>query len=88
MCEKQTTFFTVNCAGKIESPNQCEPLQFICGTFHEFRARTTGLLQDFNGQLFMQGHDPMLLVKDDRLEDFEKQTMRWWRECAQARRWI
>jgi hypothetical protein len=33
---------------------------------------TTSLLQDFNGQLFTQGHDPMLLVKDDRLEDFEK----------------
>jgi hypothetical protein len=26
MSEKQTTFFTVNCAGKIESTNQCELL--------------------------------------------------------------
>jgi hypothetical protein len=26
MSEKQTTFFTVNCAGKLESPNQCYPI--------------------------------------------------------------
>jgi hypothetical protein len=26
MSEKQTTFFTVNCAGKLEFPNQCYKL--------------------------------------------------------------
>jgi hypothetical protein len=30
MSEKQTTFFTVNCAEKLEFPNQCYKL---CGTY-------------------------------------------------------
>jgi hypothetical protein len=45
---------------------------------------TICLLRDFNDQLFMQAHDPMLLAEDDRLEDLNKQTMRWWREMRSS----
>jgi hypothetical protein len=30
MSEKQTTFFTINCAEKLESPNQCSALYILC----------------------------------------------------------
>jgi hypothetical protein len=31
MSKKQTTFFTINCAEKLESPNQCSGVGFVFG---------------------------------------------------------
>jgi hypothetical protein len=45
---------------------------------------TICLLRDFDDQLFMQAHDLMLLAEDDRLEDLDKRTMRWWREMRSS----
>ncbi|KAJ7724924.1 hypothetical protein B0H14DRAFT_2291670, partial [Mycena olivaceomarginata] len=41
----------------------------------------TGKLSLFNLYVALsRTHDPMLLAEDDRLEDLNKQTTRWWRE--------
>jgi hypothetical protein len=45
---------------------------------------TICLLRDFNDQLFTQAHDLMLLAEDDRLEDLNKQTIRWWKEMRSS----
>ncbi|KAJ7130996.1 hypothetical protein C8R44DRAFT_698999 [Mycena epipterygia] len=45
---------------------------------------TIRLLRDFDDELFMKSHDPMLLAEDDRLEALNEQTKRWWEEM-QAR---
>ncbi|KAJ7342848.1 hypothetical protein DFH08DRAFT_640012, partial [Mycena albidolilacea] len=41
----------------------------------------TGKLSLFNLYVALsQTHNPMLPAEDERLEDLNKQTMRWWRE--------
>jgi hypothetical protein len=45
---------------------------------------TIRLLRDFDDDLFMKSHDPVLLAEDDRLEALNLQTQRWW-EAIQNR---
>ncbi|KAJ7309974.1 hypothetical protein DFH08DRAFT_719085, partial [Mycena albidolilacea] len=45
----------------------------------------TGKLSLFNLYVALsRTHDPMLLAEDDRLEDLNKLTMRWWREMRSS----
>ncbi|KAJ7142450.1 hypothetical protein C8R44DRAFT_603594, partial [Mycena epipterygia] len=49
---------------------------------------TIHLLQDFDDELFMKSHYPMLLAEDDGLKALNEKTERWWDEmqsCGQSR---
>ncbi|KAJ7126928.1 hypothetical protein C8R44DRAFT_912226 [Mycena epipterygia] len=49
---------------------------------------TIHLLRDFDDELFMKSHYPMLLAEDGGLKALNEQTERWWDEmqsCGQSR---
>ncbi|PBK58625.1 hypothetical protein ARMSODRAFT_900263 [Armillaria solidipes] len=41
---------------------------------------TIRLLRDFDEEMFRKGHDPELLAEDDRLEELNKKTQKWWEQ--------
>ena len=43
---------------------------------------TIWLLRDFDMDLFKQSHDTALMDEDDRLEELNQITERWWREMG------
>ena len=47
---------------------------------------TIRLLHDFNDKLFQKGHRAELLVENDRIEELNKQTLRWWKEMGRDTR--
>ena len=50
---------------------------------HEVQAvKQIQLLCDFNKDLFKQSHDTALMDEDDRLEELNQITERWWREMG------
>ena len=43
---------------------------------------TIRLLRDFDSKLFIQWHDPSLMMEDDRLEELNSLTLQWWRQMG------
>ena len=41
------------------------------------------LLRDFDDAMFKMGHDPALMMEDERLEDFNKMTQKWYERIIQ-----
>jgi len=41
---------------------------------------TIRLLRDFDDDMFLQGHEPELIEEDDRLEQLDEITGKWWTE--------
>jgi hypothetical protein len=48
---------------------------------------TICLLRDFDDELFMKSHDPMLLAEDDRLKALNEKTRRCRRASEAKSRW-
>lgn len=48
--------------------------------------KTIRLLRDFDEQYFRQSHDTDLMQEDDRLEELNRLTLRWWQEMGRGRR--
>ena len=43
---------------------------------------TIRLLRDFDDKLFKRGHRAGLLAENDRLNELNKKTLKWWREMG------
>ncbi|KAJ6518284.1 hypothetical protein C8R47DRAFT_1031670 [Mycena vitilis] len=43
---------------------------------------TIRLLRDFDDATFLKGHETTLLAEDDRLEELNKTTQRWWTKMS------
>jgi hypothetical protein len=41
------------------------------------------LLRDFNDELFMASHDPALVDEDERLENLNIETKRWYKQMVE-----
>lgn len=48
--------------------------------------KTIRLLRDFDEQYFRQSHNMDLMQEDDRLEELNRLTLRWWQEMGRGRR--
>ena len=47
---------------------------------------TIRLLRDFDEQYFRQSHDMDLMEEDDRLEELNRLTLKWWQEMGRGQR--
>ena len=47
---------------------------------------TIRLLRDFDDELFKKGHRTELLVENDRLNELNEKTLKWWREMGRDTR--